>query len=291
MRFANYKVFLLTLAVCVSCAKVQQTDSMTYTAVTLPQTEVRYLRSSIIGEEIKIFVSLPENYRLTDTTYYPVLYLTDANLMFAATDQIIRMMQIGRELPQLILVGLGYRTDNLSTVFKLRSGDLTPTPIPDPQKLGWPTGGAPRFIRFMSEELFPFITKNYRVSGDAGYAGFSYGGLFGLYALFHQPEMFKRYIIGSPSIWFDSLVTFKYEAEYAAGHSDLPARVFISIGGLEPRAYTETATKTNVMQLQDLLQSRHYPSLQVQTVVFEAETHLSGVAPAISRGLREIYKE
>jgi hypothetical protein len=157
MRLANYKVILFTLAVCVSCAKAQQADTMTYKQVTLPQTEIRYIYSSIIGEEIKIFVSLPENYRLTDTTYYPVLYLTDANLMFAAINQIIRMMQIGMELPQLILVGLGYKTDNLSAVFKLRSGDLTPTPIPDPQKLGWPTGGAPRFIRFMREELFPFI--------------------------------------------------------------------------------------------------------------------------------------
>jgi uncharacterized protein len=290
MRLANYKVILFTLALCVSSSEAQQIDTITYVQVTLPQTEVRYIHSSIIGEEIKIFVSLPENYQLTDTTF-PVLYLTDANLMFATTNQVLRMMQIGRELPQIILIGLGYRTDNLSTVFKLRSGDLTPTPIPDPQKIGWPTGGAPRFLRFMKEELFPFIKKNYRVSNDAGYAGYSYGGLFGLYALFHQPEMFQRYVIGSPSIWFDSLVTFKYEAEYAAAHSDLSASVFMSIGGLEPRAYTESATETNMKQLQDRLLSRHYPGLNLQTIVFEGETHLSGFSMAISRGLREIYKK
>jgi len=103
------------------------------------QTEVRYLHSSILGEAVKIFVYLPGTYRFTDTTY-PALYLTDANLSFAATTQIIGMMQIGRELPPLILVGLGYGTDSLNTIFKLRSRDLTPTPIPDPQKLGWLTG-------------------------------------------------------------------------------------------------------------------------------------------------------
>jgi len=275
---------------CICQLKAQQTDTMIFEQVTLPQTEMRYMYSSIIGEEIKIFVSLPDDYKSTDTTY-PVLYLTDANLMFAATEQIIRMMTIGRELPQIILVGLGYRTNNLSTIFKLRSGDFTPTPIPDPQKLGWSTGGAPRFLRFMTEELFPCIKKNYRVSGDAAYAGYSYGGLFGLYVLFHQPEMFKRHIIGSPSIWFDSLVTFKYEAEYAAKDSDLLARVFMSMGALEPRAYTESEATTNVKQLEDLLQSRHYPSLYIKTEVFEGETHLSGFAPAISRGLWEIYKK
>lgn len=290
MQLSNYKVILFTLVLCSPCVKAQHIDTMTFAQVTLPQTEVRYIYSSIIGEEIKIFVSLPENYQLTDTTY-PVLYLTDANLMFAATNQIIRMMQIGRELPQFILVGLGYKTDNMSTVFKLRSGDLTPTSIPDPQNMGWPTGGAPLYLRFMKEELFPFIKKNYRVSGDAGYAGYSYGGLFGLYVLFHQPEMFQRYLIGSPSIWFDNLVTFKYEEEYAARHSDLSARVFMSIGELEERAYTESATTTNMKQLQDKLLNRHYPNLHLQTIVLERETHLSGLATAISQGLREIYKQ
>ena len=290
MPFANHKLILIIITLCIYSSYAQQADTLNYAPVTLPQTEIRYIHSLILGEDIKIFISLPETYRLTDTTY-PVLYLTDANLLFAATHQIIRMMQVGRELSPLILVGLGYETDSLNTIFKLRSGDLTPTPIPDPQKLGWPTGGAPRFLRFMKEELIPFIKTNYRVSRDAGYVGYSYGGLFGLYALFHQPEMFQRYVIGSPSIWFDSLVTFKYEAKYAAGHSDLPARVFVSIGGLEERAYTESATATNVKQLEDKLLSRHYPGLHLQTVVFDGETHLSGFAAAISRGLREIYKK
>jgi predicted alpha/beta superfamily hydrolase len=103
--------------------------------------------------------------------------------------------------------------------------------------------------------------------------------------------MFRRYIIGSPSLWFDDLVTLKFEAEYASKHSDLPARLFMSVGGLEERANTESATTTNMKQLQDKLLSRHYPNLHLQTVVFEEETHLSGVAAAISRGLREVYRE
>jgi predicted alpha/beta superfamily hydrolase len=290
IRLTKYVMILVTLAICVSWVHSQQADTMTFEQVTLPETEVRYIESSIINEEIKIYVLLPDGYASTEKTY-PVLYLTDANLMFAATYQIIRMMQVGGELPQLILVGLGYRTDSWYKVFSLRSRDLTPTPIPDPQNLGWATGEAPQFLRLIKEEVFPFIKENYRVSEDAGYVGYSYGGLFGAYVLFHHPEMFQRYIIGSPSLWFDNLVTFKYEAEYAAKHSDLPARVFMSIGELEKRAYTETDTTTNVKQLQNLLQSRHYPSLHLQTMVLKGETHLSGFATAISHGLREIYKE
>jgi len=290
MRKARYASICFALALCVSSAEAQQKESMTQVEVALPQTEVRRINSSIIGEEIKIFVSLPQDYRSTHTSY-PVLYLTDANMMFAATDQIVRLMQIGKELPPLILVGLGYTTDDLSEVFRLRSRDLTPTPIPDPQKAGWPTGHASRFLTFMKEELFPFIKKNYRVSGDAGYVGYSYGALFGLYVLFHQPETFQRYVLGSPSIWFDDGVTFKYEEKYAARHSDLSARLFMSLGGLEKRAYTESETMTDMQKLRDKLVGRHYPGLVLSTTVLEGETHLSGVWAAISRGLREVYAQ
>src|SRR6201999_1983766 len=77
------------------------------------------------------------------------------------------------------------------------------------------------FLRFIKEELKPYIQKNYRASTDAVYAGMAIGGVFGLYVLFHEPETFKRYLIASPSIWYDSTVLFKYEKEYVQTHHDL----------------------------------------------------------------------
>jgi predicted alpha/beta superfamily hydrolase len=210
-------------------------------------------------------------------------------MFFATATQMARMMQFGKELPQLILVGIGYRTENLGKILDLRSRDLTPTPIRDEN--GWRTGGAAKFLGFIKEELKPFIQKNYRISQDAGYAGISYGGLFGLYVLFHEPETFQRYIIGSPSIWYDSLVTLNYEAEYAATHRDLHAKVFMSVGLLEEQSDTVYLMVTNMKRLTDKLLSRQYPNFGFETAVFEAETHLSQSAVAISRGLRVIYRK
>jgi uncharacterized protein len=250
-------------------------------------TETKYLSSSIVGDEFEISVSLPLFSR-RDTTY-PVLYVVDANVDYAMTTRIASMLQFGKEIPQIILVGIGYRTDSLLEWAALRSKHLTPTAIPDPNGYKWQTGGAPLFLRFIREELMPFIRANYPASQSSAFLGYSYGGLFGLYTLFHHPETFERYIIGSPSIWFDSTVTLRYEEQYASAHSDLPAKVFISAGQLEEKLGIKYNMLGNIRTLADRLLKRRYPTFRIETVVFEAETHLSGGAVAISRGLRAAY--
>ena len=250
-------------------------------------TETKYLSSSIVGDEFEISVSLPLFSR-RDTTY-PVLYVMDANVDYAMTTRIASMLQLGKELPQVILVGIGYRTDSLFTWLALRSKHLTPTVVPDPTGNKWQTGGAPLFLRFIREELMPFIRANYPASKSSAFLGYSYGGLFGLYTLFHHPETFERYIIGSPSIWFDSTVTFRYEEQYASAHSDLPAKVFMSAGQLEEKLGIKYNMLGNIKTLADILLKRRYPTFRLETVVFDTETHLSGGAVAISRGLRAAY--
>lgn len=290
MRPDNHLLILLALTVHPWCLNAQKADDLSFPRVSIPETEVRYIQSAFVGGEFGISVAFPANYRASGKNY-PVLYLTDANLSFAASTQIIRMMQFGNTLPQMLLVGIGYRTDSLSTCIRLRSRDLTPTQILNPTMAGLPTGGAPLFMRFIREELIPFIGKNYRVTPEATYAGVSYGGLFGLYVLFHEPETFQNYIIGSPSIWFDNMVTLRYEAEYAKNHHDLPAKVFMSAGELEESEGSGLRMVTNMKLLADTLLSRKYPNLRMETAVFPGETHLSAGGPAIIRGLAMIYRK
>jgi len=286
MRYTHRLLVLGALSLCTYCAIAQRAE--TFPRVSLPETEVRYLRSSIVGDEFEISIALPPNYRSSNTAY-PVLYVTDANVLFAAMTQITRgMLQPGiEELPPILLVGIGYRIDSLIQWARLRSRDLTPTTVPDP----FPTGGAPLFMRFIKEELMPFIRQNYKTSSDAAYAGYSYGGICGLYVLFHEPELFQRYLIASPWMSHDSLITLKYESGYASKHSDLPARVFMSVGGFEETqgTVTEVGMVSNMKLLADRLLNRRYPNFFLKTHVFEGETHLSGGVAAMSRGLRVLY--
>jgi hypothetical protein len=142
------------------------------------------------------------------------------------------------------------------------------------------SGGAAHFLKSLREEIIPFIEAIYRLSPERGLAGYSYGGLFSLYALFHAPELFQRYFAGSPTM---NEQLFEYEEQYASAHRDLAAKVFITKGGLESDLHEP------IRRMVDRLRSRAYPGLELQPQVFEGEGHSSGYAASVSRTLRELY--
>ncbi|HEV2483082.1 MAG TPA: alpha/beta hydrolase-fold protein [Puia sp.] len=270
-----YSYIALILLLSFTRATARQTDS-------LPQ--IIHLHSAIVGDDYVIAVALPAGYN-TSHASYPVLYVTDANTNFAAAARSVDRMMQKKQLPPIIVVGIGYRTDSLAHILRLR--DMTPDH--DPTLRRSHAGRSAIFLRFIKEELMPFVHKNYRASSDAVYAGMAIGGVFGLYVLFHQPETFHGYLIASPSIWYDSTVVFKYYREYTQTHQDLKAAVYLSAGSREETEAGFTHMETNVKQLAELLDSRHYPNLHIRTQVLEGETHFSVFPAALNPGLRYLF--
>ena len=136
-----------------------------------------------------------------------------------------------------------------------------------------------------SKRSIPFIETNYRVSvSDRSLFGYSASGRFVLNAMFHHPEKFKRYFAGSPSISGDNEILFIYEDDYAVGHKDLPVRLFISVGSLESPWMIN-----NMKKISEQLLSRNYPNFELETHIFENESHESCYAASISRALKVLY--
>ena len=143
----------------------------------------------------------------------------------------------------VLTVGIGYPAgDDLEYVTSRRMYDFSPnvdefqidhlnaSPLTSMEVKG---GGAPDFIRFMTEELWPWIESNYNVTDDRTYVGDSMGGLFGCYTLFNHHGFFNRYIIGSPWICWNNPLVFDYEEQYFGANADLDAVVYIAAGGAE----------------------------------------------------------
>jgi predicted alpha/beta superfamily hydrolase len=206
----------------------------------------------------------------------------------------------GREIPRILVVGIGYPITGLEDWGAWRNRDLTPTTDPEHDKSWQKTlmrmsgrddivvssGGAAEFLAFIRDEVIPFVEANYRASKtDRALMGYSHGGLFTLYALFHSPNTFQRYFAGSPSLWWDDGVLFRDEQNFADMHSDLPVKLFLSAGGLEHEEMI-----ADVKKMETLLRSRNYPDLDLQNHIFEDETHPSAYPAATSRALRVIYK-
>lgn len=254
--------------------------------VTLSNTEHYLLASKIVGDHFKICIALPKSY--ADTTHdYPIVYLLDANIFFGLVTETARLLQFGQEIPELVVVGIGYPDD--AQHLTLRNRDYGPTPYDMPEI----AGGAEHFLAFLQHELMPDLHERYRLDpNDTVLAGDSTSGLFALYTLFHQPDAFTRYIVGSPSLYWDDAVTFDYEATYAATHADLHATIFLSAGSLEALCEPAFAAMvSNVAKLTEILTSRHYPSLTLISHIFNDETHLSVIPATMSRGLRSVFTE
>jgi hypothetical protein len=269
--------------------------------VTLPNTQVRLLKSRIVNDAFRLHIALPANYAKPGGAY-PVLYCSDGNTLFPLLRCTVEALTADWEIPRLIIVGIGYDTDEPREFLRYRERDLLPTDASATDAArrqpftrgGIPRGQAGPFLRFIREELQPFINANYRtVPDDSAYAGTSYGGLFGLYTLFHHPDTFSRYVVGSPAIHHDNGVVFAYESDYAGSHDDLPARVFIAVGEREelddPLMDPSLQFVSNVKALARALEGRGYPGLQLTARVFTGETHASVILRTFAAGLRVIY--
>lgn len=271
----------------------------TIEAARLINTEQRPLFSSIMDQEYELYISLPDGYAQSDSLY-PVLYLTDANTFFGMMADMTRNLQWGGEMPETIIVGIGYPLHTFDTDderwekwLAWRMRDLTPTNTAQIDQdfgiEGVKSGEADRFLQFLEQELFPFIAQNYRVKNrENTYAGFSLGGLFGLHALFKRPELFQRYLIGSPSIWYDDRQILEAEQLYANAHDDLSAKLFIAVGELEEEV--NAGMVRNMLALSSKLKSRGFQSLSLAWAILEGETHMSAPGICFQRGLRFFFR-
>lgn len=261
---------------------------------TLDRSEV-YTLTSPSGDLYELAVSLPRTYA-TSRTRYPILLVLDGDVLFPLAAQLASSLSY-ESVQELIVVGLGAKP----MTREIRVRDFTPTLAPEPSTItdgpedGPRTGGgAEAFLAFIRQAVIPYIETQYRTDPTRrGVFGHSYGGLFALYTLLHAPDTFSRYIVSSPSLWWDQKVTLRYEDEYARTHRDLRAKVLIGNGELEEtpadarsRAFAQL---TNSAEFVDRLTARNYPSLSLSTQVFVGETHIAVIPFTLSRGMRVLY--
>ena len=268
----------------------------------IKNTEQIEIFSEEIDQEFIINVGLPPNYS-QENTKYPVVYVTDAGSNFGGLMSSLPLMQLVNDLPHFILIGIDYKSKKSNDSMSLRNRDLTPTndsiwmsgqkemykifgDLPEAEP-----GGAKEFLEFIDHKVKPLINDKYHVnSSDQTYCGFSLGGLFGLFTLFTSPKSFNRYVIGSPSIWWDNKHILQIEEEYSKNNKELPAKIFMSAGDLEEEGDSDAFRMvTNVKSLSKTLKKRNYEGLTMKTVILEDETHCSAVAATLNRGLRSVF--
>lgn len=253
------------------------------------------MRCEQSGLEHVLEVALPLRFPQIESP--PLVVCLDGTWMFGAVRDATRIMSMQGEAPEAVVIGLSFDPDRMGDLLAERARWYTPTPYIPPAVTGVKgltedeTGRAGVLRQFLADQLLPFTEATYGI-GERWFVGHSFGGLFGLSSLFDEPELFDKWVLASPSIWWDDRSILGVEEAYADDHDDLAAEVFLSAGGLEgPMESTPDLTISmldDVRRLTATLRSRRYPNLRLAHAVLEGEGHHSTIGAAISHGFRAL---
>lgn len=249
------------------------------------------LRSQTNGRTYDVRVMLPVGYdtltQRDDAMRYPTLYVLDgAWMLFASfTRGLLYRYPVS---PNVIVVGIASATDH----GQRRGFDYTPLTddsswtkarLPDGSP---PDGGADAFLRVLKEEIIPLIDRTYRTTGDRGIHGHSLGGLFVAYTMLKAPDLFTRYAMTSPSLWWNDRMIVTGEPEFARRHPVFPKHVFLSIGSDEGSAMAAVMYQF-AARLCSSFSKGYYEGLDLMVESIPGEEHQSPVPHW--RAMRALY--
>lgn len=100
--------------------------------------------------------------------------------------------------------------------------------------------------------------------------------------MFNETTVFGKYILTSPALQWDNGILYNYEKSYSESNDELPARLYMAIGGYE-----------NVPMLEkfyNLLKERNYKNLSIGYNVIDGIGHSGSKADGYTRGLQFVFE-
>jgi len=247
---------------------------------------VEELQSKELSEKRTLNIYLPEGYNANDTLKYSVIYLLDGS---ADEDfiHIVGLVQFNNfswvnRMPKSIVVGIA----NID-----RKRDFTYPTTLDADKKRYPTSGhSDKFIAFLENELQPFIQKNYKTNSSKMLIGQSLAGLLATEVLFKKPSLFDKYVIISPSLWWDNGSLLMQDAAILKAGYNQNISVYIGVGkeGLTPGDYPRVM-ETDANLLADKLKDTKNNNLKVYFDYLPQEDHATITHQAVFNAFRLLY--
>jgi predicted alpha/beta superfamily hydrolase len=226
--------------------------------------------SKVLNERKTIVVIPPYNYKDRPGEKFPVVYVLDpGNNLFATFGIVNYYSDMLKIMPRMIIVGIV-------------SGDREKDYLPKPSKEQPTGGGSAKFLRFIQSELVTLIDSTYPASSDRCIIGHSAGGLFALYALENQPELFNSFICIDPSLWYDDQSCTREMPGFLKKNPNMKKSIFISLSNEK---------EMGVFPFLEVLEKHAPEGLKWDYVHYKNETHNSLGFKSICAGFEMIYKD
>ncbi|MCJ7689821.1 MAG: alpha/beta hydrolase-fold protein [Clostridiaceae bacterium] len=255
--------FLLLMVISISISFAQTKIEL------INGTEVT-IKSKVLDEERVMSIFLPEDYDLTSRKY-PVLYLLDGPTHFHHATGAVNFLSNQGIIPQMIIVSI-HNVD--------RNRDFSPVHderIPT-------SGGAEKFLDFLSDELIKFINDNYRISNFSILCGHSFGGTFTTYTLLEKPELFDGYIAISPYLQYVDNYLVKEARKMLRSDYDNQKYFYLTVGD-EPDYYSALG------EFSSLIEEKSNEIIDFEYSKMENENHATIPYLSVFNGLKFIFSD
>jgi predicted alpha/beta superfamily hydrolase len=217
--------------------------------------------SNVLKQNRSVDVYLPKESEKDAAQRYETLYVLDGDGNTQIVVDIVTFMRQVGFIPPVIVVSVPNVIDEHGV--NSRDHDLTPTVVADQQR----SGGAADFLSFLKTELVPYVDQHYPTNHVHLIHGHSYGGLFLMYALLHEPELFDGYLILDPAMWWDK---HALDAAIDETLADAPTKgKAIYIAARSGRAFEGMG----VSRIEPIFQRKASPDLHWQITQYPDESH------------------
>ena len=230
------------------------------------------LTSKVLNEERELFVALPENYELGKEKY-PIFYVLDAEWSFPFATALVNQLVGSGDMPKMIIVGI---------TNSHRNRDLTP--LGPGQSGPGRFGGAKQFLQFITNEVDPYIEKNFRTQPYKLLSGHSFGGLFAIYSMMEEPGFFQAIIALSPSLGRNDEQQVTVGETFFNEKNEFPKSLYLGVGN------EGGATYQSAVNFKKVLDNRSPNGLNWKFEHLAGESHSSIPIQGLVNGLKYTFE-
>ena len=260
-----------------------QSKSKTETSKPFVIGTIEEIHSNVLSEKRILNIYLPDGYSKNDTITYPVTYLLDGS----ADEDFIHVVGLYQfnnfswidRVPKSIVVGIANVDRKRDFYF--------PTTIAEDKKRNPTSGESAKFISFIENELQPFIEKKFKTNDSKTIIGQSAGEILATEILLKKPTLFNKYIIISPSLWWDNGSLLKLKSTIYFEDFKTNIDVYIGVGkeGLAPTEIPHVM-EVDANVLFDQLKYAKNNKLKVHFDYLPQEDHATITHQAVFNALR-----
>lgn len=235
------------------------------------QIQKKTIESRILKEKRTLFIRLPECYK-NSIAEYPVLFILDGHrLTKKPYEKTFDRLAQNDEVPDVIMVGIANNV-GITRTSRVRDFSLSEE-------------GAQNFLKFIKQEVIPFVDKHFRTNGRRILLGHSSAGLFTLFALFSDPGLFRGYVSSCPALSAGDEMVFDMARAFVKRSKFANNYLFIGIGEEDYSGITSFTEK-----IVALLQSQIHGGLIWEYHKYPGEDHYSTPFRAFHEGVIAAFR-